>query len=63
MANTVESTEVKTLESKVYKTYYEKNPEGDARNSLWPAVLKAKKEKDPLKALNDLLSEVEEDKF
>lgn len=59
MATKVESSELETLSNKIYKAYYDKNPRGDARNHLWGAVLKAKKEKNPVQALNKLLAEVE----
>lgn len=51
--------QIKELENKIYDTYYKLNPQGDARFDVWPAVIKAKKEKDPIKALQNVLASVE----
>lgn len=51
------------LENKIYKTYYQKNPGGDARQELWGKVIKAKKEINPVRALTTLLTSVENDEF
>lgn len=63
MATTVTEATLKTLEDEIYGAYYKLNPKGDARYNLWPAVIKAKKEKDPVKALKAILKEVEEGIF
>tara|TARA_R100000951_G_scaffold101420_1_gene92961 strand:- start:33984 stop:34190 length:207 start_codon:yes stop_codon:yes gene_type:complete len=49
----------KTLESKIYSTYYDANPEGDARYDLWPAVIEANGASDPVEELTCLLEQVE----
>lgn len=49
----------KELENKIYDTFYELNPDGDARFGLWPDVVDAKKSDNPQEALQALLSEVE----
>ena len=52
------------LEAKIYDTYYEQNPDGDARtNGLWKAVIDAKKHENAEMVLTDLLCEVECDHF
>lgn len=51
---------IKELEAKIYDTYYEINPDGDARFGLWKAVLNAKKDSDVVGKLEALLEEVEE---
>lgn len=45
------------LESKIYDTYYDQNPDGDARFGLWKAVLDAQKE--GTEALEQVLTDVE----
>jgi hypothetical protein len=53
---------VSELESKIYDTFYDNNPDGDARtNGLWKDVLDAKKEADPLAELQSILRCVEND--
>lgn len=45
------------LEAKIYDTFYDENPEGDARtNGLWKAVIDCK---DELALLEDVLNDVE----
>lgn len=50
---------IEEMENKIYDTYYKKNPKGDARNNLWGMVIRAKKNKDPIKALEEILKCVE----
>jgi hypothetical protein len=45
---------VSEWENKIYDYYYEQNPDGDARYSLWPDVIEAKKMSNPEEALEDL---------
>lgn len=51
--------QIRELEAKIYSTYYERNPDGDARVGLWKAVLNAKKGKDAVEKLETILEEVE----
>lgn len=47
----------KELEAKIYDTFYDDNPSGDARtNGLWKAVIDAK---DDPEALQSVLDDVE----
>ena len=46
------------LEAKIYDTYYEKNPKGDARNNLWRMVIQAKKGENTINALEKILKSV-----
>lgn len=53
---------VQELEAKIYDTFYDNNPDGDARtNGLWKDVIDAKKEVDPLAELQSILRCVEND--
>ena len=53
---------VQELEAKIYDTFYDNNPNGDARtNGLWKDVIDAKKEVDPLAELQSILRCVEND--
>jgi len=54
------SDEQQKLESEIYKTYYELNPEGDARFGLWKAVIDAKKSKNSIFALTEVLQQVKQ---
>jgi hypothetical protein len=49
----------KELEAKIYDTYYDENPEGDARtNGLWKAVIDANNSDDVEEALYAILNAV-----
>jgi DNA-binding PadR family transcriptional regulator len=50
---------IKELENEIYDTYYELNPEGDARFGLWKDVIDAKKE--GVEAMEVLLDTVKND--
>lgn len=52
------------LEGKIYDTFYDMNPEGDARsNGLWKAVIDAKRSDDPEGSLQEILEDVESDYY
>ena len=52
------------LEGKIYDTFYDSNPEGDARtNGLWKAVIDAKRSDDPEGSLQEILEDVESDVY
>jgi hypothetical protein len=55
-----QEAKIKEIEDKIYETYYKVNPYGDSRHTVWPAVIKAKKEKNVIKALKTVLKSVEE---
>lgn len=57
---TSKEQEIKALENKIYDAYYKQNSGGDARFGLWPEVIKAKKEKDPITALNEILDQYQD---
>jgi len=53
---------VQELEAKIYDTFYDNNPDGDARtNGLWKDVIDAKKDIDPVGELQLILDRVEQD--
>lgn len=49
------------IEAAIYNTFYKNNPEGDARWSLWPEVIRAKKEKQAKKALTKILTRLKKE--
>ena len=51
--------QIADLEGVIYDTFYNLNPDADARFVLWPEVIKAKKDSDPIQALASVLSLVE----
>ena len=56
--------QAKELEAKIYDTFYDLNPEGDARsNGLWKAVIDANKSSDVEGCLQEILEEVESDVY
>lgn len=48
--------EAKELENKIYETYYKNNPNGDARFTVWPKVVKAKGDIEKLKQILEEVS-------
>ena len=50
---------IKDLEKAVYDEYYQRNPKGDARYTLWGFVIEAKKDKTGEEP-ESLLSDVED---